>query len=45
MKEIGLDFIAYLPKTKHPEEVKKEISLMLLIISLEMCTIKKESEF
>lgn len=31
MKEIGLDFIAYLPKTKHPEEVKKGISLMLLI--------------
>lgn len=41
MKKIGLDVIAYLPKTKHPEEVKKEKSLMLLIISLEMCMIKK----
>lgn len=44
MKKIGLDVIAYLPKTKHPEEVKKEKSLMLLIISLETCMIKKNSE-
>lgn len=34
MKKIGLDVIARLPKTKHPEEVKKEKSLVLLIISL-----------
>lgn len=44
MKKIGLDFIACLPKAKHPEEVKKEKSLMLLKISLEMCMIKKKKK-